>query len=378
MRVCPYAWRPRRLLLVVATRRQLVLLVVAAALACACTGGPARAPDRARSGSPSPSGAAVAVAAVAETRPVPHDEDAADDPAIWHDPSDARRSTIIGTDKQGGISVYDLSGRELHRYAIGRPNNVDLRSGVVLGGRRETIVVASDRETDSLLVWRVDPATRGLVDVRYGPLPTGIEPYGLCAYLSPRGELFAFVTDEDGLVQQWRLLDAGGGRIRAAKARQFRVGSISEGCVADDELRRLYVAEEQVGLWRYRADPDGGDARSKVDGVGDGGHLAADVEGLAIYRTGARSGYLIASSQGSDDFVVYRRDGDNGYLSRFSVHQGAVDGVTGTDGIDVTSASLGARFSDGLFVAQDTDNAGENQNFKLVSWGVIARAAALP
>ena len=67
------------------------------------------------------------VAASRETEPVPHDGDAADDPAIWVDRDDPGRSTIIATDKLGGVGVYDLSGRQLHFYADSRPNNVDIR-----------------------------------------------------------------------------------------------------------------------------------------------------------------------------------------------------------------------------------------------------------
>ena len=57
---------------------------------------------------------------------------------------------------------------------------------------------------------------------------------------------------------------------------------------------------------------------------------------------------------------------------------GTVDGVSDTDGIDVTGAALGADWPDGLFVAQDGENEGGNQNFKLVSWGEIAAAADPP
>src|SRR5919198_762706 len=58
-----------------------------------------------------------------ETTPVPHDGDAADDAAVWVDPHDPGRSTVIGTDKKGGLAVYDLDGRQLFFYGGIRPNN---------------------------------------------------------------------------------------------------------------------------------------------------------------------------------------------------------------------------------------------------------------
>ena len=156
--------------------------------------------------------------------------------------------------------------------------------------------------------------------------------------------------------------------------RTLSIGSTTEGCVADDVTGDLYIAEEDVAIWKYGAEPDAGRERTRVDGVGSGGHLTADIEGLAIYYRGDGGGYLLASSQGSDAFVVYERGGDNAYVTTFAIDDGAVDGVSHTDGLDVTNAGLGTAFPDGLFVAQDDRNDGGNQNFKLVPWGAIARA----
>jgi hypothetical protein len=152
------------------------------------------------------------------------------------------------------------------------------------------------------------------------------------------------------------------------------MGSTAEGCVADDDLAYLYVAEEDVGIWKYEAEPETGTSRVAVDEVG--ATLEADVEGLAIYYGPGGSGYLIASSQGSGEYAAYDRAGNNPHLTSFQiVDSGAVDGTTDTDGIDVMSAPLGAGFPNGLFVAQDGDNDTGNQNFKLVPWESVAGSA---
>ncbi len=39
-----------------------------------------------------------------------HPGNAADDPAIWKNKAYPSRSTIIATDKKGGIAVYNLKG----------------------------------------------------------------------------------------------------------------------------------------------------------------------------------------------------------------------------------------------------------------------------
>jgi 3-phytase len=72
--------------------------------------------------------------------------------------------------------------------------------------------------------------------------------------------------------------------------------------------------------------------------------------------------------------VVFDREAQHLHLGTFQIGNGIVDGVQETDGIDVTSANLGAGLEKGLFVAQDGDNPGSNQNFKLVPWSRIEEA----
>ena len=308
----------------------------------------------------------------AETEPVAHGGDAADDPAIWIHPTDRSLSTIIGTNKQGALEVYDLAGRRLFRYADGELNNVDVRYNFPLGSERVDLVVASEQASDTLRIYRVDPATRGLVSV--GSIPVGLGIAGLCLYHSPvSGDYYVFDSDSSGTVQQWRLFDAGSGAVSATEVRQFTLSSVTEGCVADDVHVALYVAEEDVALWRYGAEPDAGTARTRVDAVRS--HLTPDIEGLTIYYRPDGTGYLVASSQGDDSFAVYERSAPNAFVTAFRIESGTVDGVTHTDGLDVTNAALGADFPGGVLVAQDDANDHSNQNFKLVPWERVAGGA---
>jgi 3-phytase len=313
------------------------------------------------------------VSATVETQPVPSDGDAADDPAIWVHPADPALSTVIGTDKEGGLAVYDLSGGQIQYIAGIQPNNVDLRYDFPLGGQSIDLVVTSDRADDAITLHRVDPQTRQLVEAG-PPIDAGIDVSGICMYRSPTsGYFYVFVTsDAAGPIRQWRLSDSGG-RVTATQVRDLDMGSTAEGCVADDDLAYLYVSEEAVGIWKYEAEPEGGTARVAVDEVGS--TLEADVEGLAIYYGGDGSGYLLASSQGSGEYAAYDRAGDNPHVTSFQIVDSAIDGTSSTDGIDVMSAPLGAGFPNGLFVAQDGDNDTGNQNFKLVPWESVAGSA---
>lgn len=319
-----------------------------------------------------------------ETQPVDDFGDAADDPAIWVDPRDPSKSLIIGTNKKRGLDVYDLSGKRVQSITDGRMNNVDLRDGFVLGGKTVSLVTASNRTNKSLSIYALDPSTRKLVDVAARVVPTELEdPYGLCMYRSAKdGAFYVFINDSaDGLHRQWRLT-AKDGKVDAERVRDVKVGTQAEGCVADDETGALYIAEEDVGLWRYGAEPNAGDTRKEIDKVGPG-KLTADAEGLGLWRGKDGKGYVVLSNQGADNYAVYRREGDNAFVGFFSVVANnalAIDGVSETDGLDVTSASLGGgELAQGALVAQDGRNLTPNakQNFKLVPWSRVAKALGL-
>ncbi len=103
---------------------------------------------------------------------------------------------------------------------------------------------------------------------------------------------------------------------------------------------------------------------------------------MSIYYGKDGAGYLVASNQGADSYALYERAGDNKFIGIFHVvadEATGIDGVSETDGIDVSSAYLGPDFPDGVFVAQDGRNISpaERQNFKLVPWHRISEAMGL-
>jgi len=314
-----------------------------------------------------------------ETTAVPSAGDAADDPAIWANPADPAQSLIIGTDKKSGLHLYDMQGNVLQHLPDGKMNNVDLRNGFRLGGESIVLVTASDRTRKSIAIYRLDTVAKKLVNVADGVQQTGLsDPYGQCMYRSQRsGKYYVFISDPDGLVRQWELSPTRSGKVRARKVREIKFGTQTEGCVADDETGTLYVAEEDVGLWRTSAEPSGGIAVRSIAAVATNPKLKDDLEGVGLYDLGGGRGYFVVSSQGNNSYAVYRREGDQAYLGSFSVVANAaigVDGVSETDGLEVTSGNLGPGFEYGAVIAQDGRNVlpSQNQNFKVISWSDIA------
>lgn len=297
--------------------------------------------------------------------------DAADDPAIWRNPADPAASLIVGTDKQAGLYVYDLQGRQRSFLNAGRVNNVDLRDMGAAG----IIVAASDRNDPlnaKLALFRLDPASARLTAL--GTVSAGPgEAYGVCLYREGDA-LFAFNVIKDGTIRQLALtLGAVPG---ATLVRTMKLATQSEGCATDERTHRLYVAEEDVGLWRFDARADGAPTPTRI-AAADGIQIVADTEGVAIAAEGAGDGgYLLVSSQGDNAYAVYRLS-DERYVGRFRIAAGAFGATEETDGIEVSTSAFGPAFPDGLFIAQDGRNAPGAQNFKLVSWGDIKKALGL-
>ncbi|WP_292761109.1 phytase [Nostoc sp. NOS(2021)] len=358
-----------------------------------------------------------------ETRPDLFDDPAlptsqradADDPAIYVNATNAADSLVLTSVKNAGLRVYDLSGNLLQTVNPGgiRYNNIDLQYGFKLGNQSIDIAVASDRGNDKLAIFKINPnpSTPGqylenITDRNIGTIfqASPFEPpysastrssYGVTLYRSPvTNDYYVFTSRrETGDIAQFKLIDKGNGKIGSELVREFTIPSPTtegrspqtEGMVVDQETGSLYIAQEDVGIWKFQAEPDGGTTGKLIDRVRfeGGSHLTDDAEGLTIYYGKNGTGYLLASSQGDSTFVAYTREGNNEYVGNFAVgNNGSIDSVQESDGADVINVPLGPNFPFGLFVTQDGSNQpaktidGENvnSNFKLVPWENIANA----
>ena len=327
-------------------------------------------------------GPGAPVTAVLETPSVgTAGQDAADDPAVWASANPVTimgQSTpgfVAGTDKKSGLYIYGFDGQILQFLPEGLLNNVDVVEGLSVGGRPQVVLGASDRTPGKtgISLYTFDPAGTGQNGVRYwGAVATDVvEPYGFC--FARRGaEIHAILVGHEGELRQFVLGVDAADRPTARLVRRAEIGAISEGCAADEATDALYVNEENVGLWRYGLDPASGAARTLIQPIAKD-ILVADAEGLTTIAD-ASGRYLIASSQGDSTFPVWRIDGAAPeYKGRFKIVDGAVDGVTGTDGLAAASGQVGP-FPDGLVVIQDDVNDVGTQNFKYVDWRDIRRA----
>jgi 3-phytase len=280
--------------------------------------------------------------------------DDTDDMCIWIHPTDASLSTIIVADKAADmVVVFDLSGNTLQTIQLlqtptgsEQPGNIDLRYGFSLGGEVMDIVALNQRSPSQgrgFRIYKIDPDTRLLTRIDDGAAMDHAN-YGMCLYKSPStGKFYAFATSSSQGVEQYELVDNGEGQISLVFVRAWDQTKC-EGAVADDELGSVYIAEEKSGLWRSDAEPDGSLEGTHIAVVGENGY-DNDAEGVTIYYARDGGGYIIASSQGNDTFIVYDRLPPHAYVKTFSL-----EGVEETDGVDVTNVNLGSAFPYGLFV----------------------------
>ncbi|WP_337840810.1 phytase [Rheinheimera sp.] len=301
-----------------------------------------------------------------ETAAVSYRGDAIDDPAVWQHPSDPAKSLVLATDKRAGLAVYSMQGEQQQFLPVGRVNNVDLRYGFRYQGQTLALAAASTRADNGIQLFGI--GAEGKVST-LARIQTGLtDIYGLCMY-QPVGskQFYVFANSKDGTVAQYQVT-AAGKTLSGKLVRSLKVPSQPEGCVADDQHHRLYVGEEDVGIWHF-------DARATASTAGelvikaDGNMLVADVEGLALWQ--ADQPYLLVSSQGNDSYVLYQATAPYQAVLRFRIRLNpelGIDGSSETDGLELTTLNLGPGFEQGAILVQDGRNRmpEQGQNLKLV------------
>ncbi len=303
-----------------------------------------------------------------ETEPVTGvlvDDDAADDPAIWYNEAAPEKSVIFGSNKKHGIHAYNLQGKQLQDIACGRINNIDVRKGVLLGGKEVDVLAGSSKDY-SIVLFIIDEngTINNTPDYKVGL--GDFKPYGFCLYKAEDKSLHAYVNRKLGDVFQIKVGLDDEGAIRSEVLRKLKLDTQVEGMVVDDNTHKLYVGEEQTGIHVFSARSDGS-VNSKLlkRSTSTNKALRFDIEGLALLPPH----YLIASSQGNFTYAIFDLK-NNDYVTSFRIIDGKVDGVQETDGLEVLSANMGSDFPMGMLVVQDGFNfdgkTKKAQNFKII------------
>ena len=299
-----------------------------------------------------------------ETEPVFAGDDAADDMCVLENFNNPESSLIISSDKKYGIIVYDLEGNKLYDYEVGRINNVDIIKSKF--SQDKYLVAGTNRTYNSIDLYIFNSNGELEKNIVRELVPSLKDVYGITFY-DDKYNTYVFVSDKKGNVEQWSFNnDESSPEIKFE--RKLRFSSLVEGIVADETKGKVYIGQERRGIWELNANPNLSDDRKLI--FKKNKYFKPDFEGLTMRDDGDGNGYLIASVQGSNGYLIIDRKSLVAKLFFRIIDGDKIDGTTETDGIDVSSIKT-SKFPNGFFIAQDDDNDGLNQNFKLVDWNKI-------
>ena len=301
-----------------------------------------------------------------ETEPVFAGDDAADDMCVLENFNNPESSLIISSDKKYGIIVYDLEGNKLYDYEVGRINNVDIIP--FKSGQDKYLVAGTNRTYNSIDLYIFSSNGELEKNIVREVVPSLKDVYGITFY-DDEYNTYVFVSDKKGNVEQWSFNnDESNPEIKFE--RKLKFSSLVEGLVADESKGKIYIGQERKGIWELNAFPSL-DSQKKLI-FKKSKNFKPDFEGLALRDDGNGEGYLIASVQGSNGYLIIDRKSLLAKIFFRIIDGDKIDGTTETDGIDVSSIRT-SKFPNGFFIAQDDDNDGLNQNFKLVDWNKIIK-----
>ena len=299
------------------------------------------------------------------TEPVEFDTD---DPAIWYNAENPSASLVLGTDKEvgGGLYVFDLNGKIQQDKVVrdlAYPNNVDVEYGFPLNDSTTVdLAITVERPKGLIRVFNVpdmQPLDNGGIPAFATETDTSLQrPMGVAIYKRPRDNQFFLIlsrkqgpTDGNYLWQYAILPDSAGVRLEQVRAfGQFSGGeSEIEAIMVDDALGYVYYSDELKGIRKYYADPEQGNEELALFGLDD---FKEDREGISLWPTSDREGYIIVSNQQDNSFNIYPRNPDNHQHELITKwHLSTIE----SDGNELLARPLGPQFPNGVFVAMSED-----------------------
>ncbi|MBP6765575.1 MAG: phytase, partial [Rubrivivax sp.] len=188
----------------------------------------------------------------------------------------------LALDKKA-LRLLDGQGREHDRLAL-RGKHLDSRSAGA-----GALAVVLDADTQRTLAVAVD-----LQQMRLRATPVLESPAfsveAMCMYRDPQGHDHVFLVGDEGLAEQWLLREQG-----ALQVRRLALPPQVQGCRVDDARQWLYVDEEGVGVWAYRAEAEAAPQRHAVALKQPLGPLRHEPRAMAVLAGGQTGGGTLAT-----------------------------------------------------------------------------------
>eukprot|EP01102_Stenamoeba_stenopodia_P007307 TRINITY_DN2044_c0_g1_i1.p1 TRINITY_DN2044_c0_g1~~TRINITY_DN2044_c0_g1_i1.p1 ORF type:complete len:497 (+),score=66.84 TRINITY_DN2044_c0_g1_i1:398-1888(+) len=340
-----------------------------------------------------------------------------DSVSVWLHPQQPHNTLVITPAADSmGFSVFDTTGKQLSDFTFkGHLTSLSVEYNFLFGNRQIDILTAVDPTSSTLYVFEIIPT--GVITLlgQFAAMK-GATISTACTYKNVRtGDLSIFVFGADqGRMEQWEISgknydDTANKPILTSELkRSIEVGSKVESCIADNERAVVYVYENEIGIWKYGAEPADGTTRSIMDTKnttsfgprrlkhGPNGEIG----GMALFHARRGRGYLLVTNPGEGEggsVLIYGRGAENRFLNRFQVTSKAANNEVSSDpsladwpanalvnrnpesyvnvgkGIEVINAGTTGEFSKGLLILQNRKGGeGSSDTLAFIPWNVVA------
>lgn len=245
---------------------------------------------------------------------------------------------------------------------INRPNNVDIAYGLKINEKQQLdIAVCTERNTNKIRVIKLPEMKlidNGGISVFEGQEERS--PMGIALYTDATNKnIYAMVGRKsgpsDGYIYQYLLESDINGLVSGKLVRKF--GKYSgkkeiESIAVDNELGYVYYSDETVGIRKYYAHPDSSSTELALFGTGG---FKEDHEGISIFKTSNKTGFILVSDQQANQFHVFRREGDANDVHKHTILRTIKTQTNESDGSEILHQKLNRKFKDGLFVAMSNN-----------------------
>lgn len=245
------------------------------------------------------------------------------DSAHWQS-FNGETSLLMTALEEDGLAVFNNAGKQIQHIQSNEAVGADVAYGIASqDGDKIDVVAVALADDDSFVFYRIDANHQQPLH-KIGQFKASIKVQGVCLGKNlTTGELYAHGFSDNGDWVQFKLhyngkiiqsaLEIKG---KATPVRHTKVGGKLSACVVDNETSTIYLAEQNVGIWQYGADPENVKERRLVDVVKPLGHLS-EVESMDIAYQENGKGLIIVADEG-EGFLLYDRS-DHGYLNKFVI-----------------------------------------------------------
>ena len=249
-------------------------------------------------------------------------EDIADS-AHWQS-SKGDKSLLIATLEEDGLAVFNGDGKQIQHIKSNEMVGVDVRYGIEAeNGQKIDVAAAVLVDEGAFAFYKINANSEKPLQ-KIGQFSASIKVEGMClAKNLTTGALYANGFSDDGEWVQFKLnfdgkiiTSALQNEGKALPVRHTNVGGKLSACVVDDETSTLYLAEQDIGVWQYGADPENVKDRTLLDVAKPLGHIS-EVESIDIAYQKNGKGLIIIADEG-EGFLLYDRD-SKAYLNKFSI-----------------------------------------------------------